>query len=867
MSMVSDATGVKGRIASFGTVEARTSHNIEVAARVMAAGVPVVPLKEQAPLALAFPRLDSTIAPADRADIVAAWQAEKGHTRQPFHVGSTVDSDRLNAWHSGRRDWTLGFGCSPGLVEAVVIDCDDEGGASLLAYLAQHGESVDLAQTPITVSGGRKGWHVWFANPGGEWGCPKIKPDILADVKGRGGQVLLPGMVLSPKAYDGVMSGPRHYQPLAGTPGLVETLRAGTLPPLPVCLAALMDRNGGAEADPTDERSTYVRAALVALRGDPTPACMARDTLALVEALRAKDAAFDKLWREGDDDGSNGRFRVAQALVREYGSNGFEVHDLRDAFGEWDHAIKGNPITDREVARCYGKAAENFGPRNDGGSMGPVVDDDEPETSQIDQHKVERALAWGRMRSALALDDGVLEAGAALLDACEGLKERTRGKVALMLLQAQRGELADLPNTLDEFVNPPKPDGLPRGIALPDDDDNFADLDSIPPTPWLVYPIFARGVVGALGGPAGVAKTRLAFAEAMAVVTGRPEIAGWSEDTRPERSSVWFHCQEDDLDELERKRAALARYHKLDRAEMDGTKGFRFYLTSGIGKKGTKGTPITLAWRDASKRPVENPELGRIIARIKAKRIGLFILDPAVELHDLDENNAAEMRVVWGAARRIAAETGCHVLILAHTRKPEGPNGKSTAGDMNVLRGSGAVAGVIRMARTVLTMSETDAAANGVETRDRHKYMRVDDAKNNLGPMRPDARWFHRFEVRWNDDRRADVAITVPHVFDAKAGPTRSSSLAERVAAVLRALGPGRHLLRDVVPAIEGLAADWQDAAKWPTRFKEAVMRGKAECEVEGAVLRYGAKRGNGGGAGVELLSRNGEAFGAVKDD
>jgi KaiC/GvpD/RAD55 family RecA-like ATPase len=131
---------------------------------------------------------------------------------------------------------------------------------------------------------------------------------------------------------------------------------------------------------------------------------------------------------------------------------------------------------------------------------------------------------------------------------------------------------------------------------------------------------------------------------------------------------------------------------------------------------------------------------------VRANRIGFVILDPLVETHEGDENNNSEIRQVVSMYREVAVETGCAVLIVHHGRKP-GQNAESMAGDLSSARGAGSLAGAVRAAVTLTTMSGKEATSYGVAEADRFSYFRADGAKNSHGRMRGNV-WYRKESQR-----------------------------------------------------------------------------------------------------------------------
>jgi RecA-family ATPase len=135
----------------------------------------------------------------------------------------------------------------------------------------------------------------------------------------------------------------------------------------------------------------------------------------------------------------------------------------------------------------------------------------------------------------------------------------------------------------------------------------------------------------------------------------------------------------------------------------------------------------------------------------------MLVLDPLVEFHSCDENSNVEMAAVAGVLRQIAVEADVAVLMLHHDRKPDSASSQGFAGSQHAMRGASSLQGVTRAILTLYGMAEKDAAAWGVSEDQRHLYLRLDQAKNNLGLVGGEPIWFRRTSVALQDEIGGDV--------------------------------------------------------------------------------------------------------------
>lgn len=248
------------------------------------------------------------------------------------------------------------------------------------------------------------------------------------------------------------------------------------------------------------------------------------------------------------------------------------------------------------------------------------------------------------------------------------------------------------------------------------------DPTALPKRRWLLGNLLARGYVTSLVAPPGAGKTTFEIMAALSLVSGK-NLAGFEVK---ERVRVFLWNQEDELDELKRRVAAAMKAFDIafDDLRINNKPG----LLMGSGAE----HGLQVAARNANDKIVPT-KAARYLADIFAEYdIGAVFFDPFVELHPADENNNVEIGAVGRIFRSMAVRAGCALMLVHHTRKP--PAGESTghAGSMDSARGAGALAGVARMGATLYGLDAKLADEFGIAEKDRHRYVRYDDAKNNM---------------------------------------------------------------------------------------------------------------------------------------
>lgn len=265
------------------------------------------------------------------------------------------------------------------------------------------------------------------------------------------------------------------------------------------------------------------------------------------------------------------------------------------------------------------------------------------------------------------------------------------------------------------------------------------DPAALRPRRWIVPEILARGFVAGLTSPGGMGKTSYTLALLASVASGCSDPIG---QKVIERTSCWFWCQEDDLEELHRRLVAVMQVHGMDFADFVKDGKPMLHMDSGTEK------PLLLAHRRSDGKLTHTKQVDQIIRHIREQEIGVFVFDPLVEFHEANENDNAEMKTVIAAARRIAIEADCAVLAVAHTRKPTEANSEGFVGTLDSTRGASSQAFAMRLGCTLFTMSEKDAKRYGVSDSDRRLYARLDTgAKANLTLPAERPQWFKRESV------------------------------------------------------------------------------------------------------------------------
>ena len=288
------------------------------------------------------------------------------------------------------------------------------------------------------------------------------------------------------------------------------------------------------------------------------------------------------------------------------------------------------------------------------------------------------------------------------------------------------------------------------------------DPATLPPREWLYGRHYQRRTVGGTVAPGGVGKTTLCMVEGIAMATCRNLLG----EQPTERLRVWFHNGEDNIDELNRRLAAICQHFDIPMEELRGW----WFMTSG------NEVPLRVA-KGYSNLTIDTRLIKCITEAIGDNRIDTTILDPLVTLHGVPENDTGKMDTVVRIFAGIADTQDCAIELSHHTRKLlAGSTADYAVDDM---RGASALKDAMRAVRMLNLMTKTDAEGVGIPEFERASYFRVDRVKgNNAAP--PSAAIWRKF-VNVDLPNSDEVGVVVPWEFPGQgAAPSPEKAEAER---------------------------------------------------------------------------------------
>lgn len=275
---------------------------------------------------------------------------------------------------------------------------------------------------------------------------------------------------------------------------------------------------------------------------------------------------------------------------------------------------------------------------------------------------------------------------------------------------------------------------------------------ALPPRPWLAKRRLMRGKVTVLVAPGGSGKSLLSMQWAAALALGKLEFTGLDRGIEPGPFNVLLVNNEDEDAELDLRAGAIFEHFGLDYAEAQK----RLHTYSGAQEL------FKIAVRHGRHGKLEQTQdFQDLVAFVVENDIACVFLDPLVSLHEAEENSNSEMDGVLRLLTKLAAVTHCAICLSHHTSKPNAASAENFAGNANAGRGASSIRDAARVQLTLFGMSEKDGERFGIVEKDRHLYVRLDDAKANLYLADGNAQWFKKVSVI-NEGNHESMGVLAP---------------------------------------------------------------------------------------------------------
>jgi hypothetical protein len=300
----------------------------------------------------------------------------------------------------------------------------------------------------------------------------------------------------------------------------------------------------------------------------------------------------------------------------------------------------------------------------------------------------------------------------------------------------------DIPRMVRDL--PRRPSGPDSKIEL-NCESWWVDPEKIPPREFLYGKHYARGYVGASIGAGGRMKTSEGLFEAVEMACGFDLIDRKPLPTGPLRVAD-FNAEEEQ-DELDRRVAAICLRYNLTEKDLGG----RLFV------KSVRKRPLRFAALANGTPTLDQASLAALENFVTSKEIDVFMLDPWVSFHSLNESDNAHMDIVIKEGLGgIVERTRSAGEIFHHPGKPKPGQPDTVVEDA---RGASAIIWAVRSARVFNFMTPDAATKLGIAEDDRRRHIRVSNGKANMGPVGK-AEWI-KIEVE-NLPNGDEVAVSSP---------------------------------------------------------------------------------------------------------
>lgn len=305
---------------------------------------------------------------------------------------------------------------------------------------------------------------------------------------------------------------------------------------------------------------------------------------------------------------------------------------------------------------------------------------------------------------------------------------------------AEPERLLDLParefDALTDAVTPFKPQRF-----------NPAVLSTIPPRRWLVGHRLQRGKVTGGIAPGGVGKSVFSLTTAIAIATGDNRLTG---EEIHETGAVLLIYNEEDMDEVHRRIAAVCQFWNIDPAKLTN-----LHLMCSVSGE------VKLVTIDKNGSALVMPEVGLVTEYCRRHGIVYLVCDPFITFHTMPENDNTNVDIAARQFSRIAHDANIAIDLIHHISK--GGDSESHAGDISRARGGAAIGAAIRNSYTLAAMSK-DSAESYQIGEDYVRFVRLDDGKRNYALRGGEPDWFYLESVELpNGD---SVGVIRPYDFE-----------------------------------------------------------------------------------------------------
>jgi hypothetical protein len=232
---------------------------------------------------------------------------------------------------------------------------------------------------------------------------------------------------------------------------------------------------------------------------------------------------------------------------------------------------------------------------------------------------------------------------------------------------------------------------------------------------------YARRFVSVTAATTKTGKTSLSLVEAVAMSSGRNLLG-----VKPSRPmKVWYWNGEDPREEIERRVLAICLQYVVDRKDIERN----LFIDSG------RETEIIVATQAQKGIVVSTPVEAALTAALVDGKFDVLIIDPAVSVHRVSENDNTAIDAVAKVFARIAEAANVAIEIVSHTRKLG-----DKAATIEDARGASAWTAAARDVRVLNRMTKDEAVKAGIDAGQERRYFCA-ETDGNLAPSST-KQWF-----------------------------------------------------------------------------------------------------------------------------
>lgn len=224
-----------------------------------------------------------------------------------------------------------------------------------------------------------------------------------------------------------------------------------------------------------------------------------------------------------------------------------------------------------------------------------------------------------------------------------------------------------------------------------------------------------------LAAPGGTGKTSLITTTILACASGRNLLG----EQPHKQLRVAFLGLEETSEEMERRFSAAMIRYGITPDEI----GERVLYLDG------REYAFKVAEMDERGQVQMTGDMQQLIGDLMMCRIDVLVADPLALTHSAQENDNTAMAAVMSYFAGAAALCDIAVMLIHHTRKG------AIAGDVDAIRGAGALVNHARIAIGLAPMSEPEREEMNIPKEDARSLVRIDDLKFNYSARSADARW------------------------------------------------------------------------------------------------------------------------------